>query len=266
MDEASPRAPNPSENAAERSGGAPALSVVIPAYNEEKRLRPSLEKVLGFLEARRDAQGDDFELLVVDDGSRDDTAAEALAFADRGVRVLALDRNQGKGAALRCGVLESRGDTVLLCDADLSTPIEDLEKLEPHLKGRGGEAAAVLGSRAVADSDVALHQPLYRELMGKTFNLMIRLGGVGGIRDTQCGFKLLRGDVARQIFERMVTPGFAFDVELVWLARRLGHEVVEVGVTWRNAPGSSVNVFLDPPKMLLEIVRFRLAHRRTRFP
>lgn len=235
----------------------PVLSVVIPAYNEEKRLRPSLEKVLGFLEARREERGDDFELLVVDDGSSDGTAAEALAFADRGVRVLALDRNQGKGAALRRGVLESRGDAVLLSDADLSTPIEDVEKLEPHLDS----AAVVLGSRAVADSDVAVHQPLYREIMGKTFNLMIRMLGVGGIHDTQCGFKLLRGDVARAIFERMVTPGFAFDVEMVWLARRLGHEVAEVGVTWRNAPGSSVNPLLDPPKMLLEILRFRWKHR-----
>lgn len=235
----------------------PALSVVIPAYNEEKRLRPSLEKVLGFLEARRDERGDGFEVLVVDDGSSDTTATEALAFADRGVRVLALDRNQGKGAALRRGVLESLGEAVLLSDADLSTPIADLAKLEPHLD----RAPVVLGSRAVADSDVALHQPLYREIMGKTFNLMIRLLGVGGIHDTQCGFKLLRGDVARTVFERMVTPGFAFDVEMVWLARRMGHEVAEVGVTWRNAPGSSVNPLLDPPKMLLEILRFRWKHR-----
>ena len=235
----------------------PALSVVIPAYNEEKRLRPSLDKVLRYLEARRDDRGEDFELLVVDDGSSDGTAAEALAFAERGVRVLALDRNQGKGAALRRGVLESRGDRVLLSDADLSTPIEDVEKLEPRLDA----VPVVLGSRAVSDSDVAVHQPFYREIMGKTFNLMIRMLGVGGIRDTQCGFKLLRGDVARAVFERMVTPGFAFDVEMVWLARRMGHEVAEVGVTWRDAPGSSVNPLLDPPKMLLEILRFRWKHR-----
>lgn len=239
------------------TGPAPALSVVIPAYNEQKRLRPSLEKVLGFLDRRRAETGDEYEVLVVDDGSSDDTAAEALAFADRGVRVLALGHNKGKGAALRCGVLESRGDSVLISDADFSTPIEDLDKLEPHL----GEAPVVLGSRAVADSNVALHQPLYREIMGKTFNLMIRMLGVGGIHDTQCGFKLLRGDVARQVFESMVTPGFAFDVELVWLARRFGHRVIEVGVTWRNAPGSSVNPLLDPPKMLLEILRFRWKHR-----
>lgn len=250
MSDASPTPDRPSVQ-------RPALSVVIPAYNEEKRLRPSLEKVLGFLEARRVERGDEFELLVVDDGSSDATATEALAFADRGVRVLALDRNQGKGAALRRGVLESLGEAVLISDADLSTPIEDVAKLEPHLD----RAPVVLGSRAVADSDVALHQPLYREIMGKTFNLMIRLLGVGGIHDTQCGFKLLRGDVARSVFERMVTPGFAFDVEMVWLARRMGHEVAEVGVTWRNAPGSSVNPLLDPPKMLLEILRFRWKHR-----
>jgi dolichyl-phosphate beta-glucosyltransferase len=235
------------------SAPSPALSVVIPAYNEERRLRPTLERVVEYLAAR----GDAFEVLVVDDGSTDQTAAEALSFADRGVRVLALGHNQGKGAALRSGVLESRGDMVLLCDADLSTPIEDIAKLEPHL----GTAALVLGSRSVADSDVARHQPFYRELMGKVFNLLIRLGGVGGIHDTQCGFKLVRGDVGRELFERMVTPGFAFDVELVWLARFFGHGVAEVGVTWRDAPGSSVNVWLDPPKMLLEIARFRFKHR-----
>ena len=250
--------PNPVAAPTRASAKAPALSVVIPAYNEEKRLRPTLEKVLAFLEQRLADHGDAFEILVVDDGSTDDTAAEAMTFADRGVRVLSLDRNQGKGAALRRGVLETRGETVLISDADLSTPIEDVAKLEAHLD----EAAVVLGSRAVADSDVAVHQPIYREIMGKAFNLMIRLLGVGGIHDTQCGFKLMRGDAARQIFERMVTPGFAFDVELVWLARRMGHPIAEVGVTWRNAPGSSVNPLLDPPKMLLEIVRFRWKHRR----
>ncbi|MDA8017513.1 MAG: glycosyltransferase family 2 protein [Thermoanaerobaculia bacterium] len=229
------------------------LSVVIPAYNEEQRLRPTLESVSSFLIAR----GQDFEILVVDDGSTDGTASEALTYADQGVRVVSLGRNQGKGAAVRRGVLESRGETVLLCDADLSTPIEDLAKLEVHL----GEAELILGSRAVEESDVAVHQPIYRELMGKIFNRLIRLGGVDGIRDTQCGFKLLRGDVARELFESMVTPGFAFDVELVWLARRSGHRVAEVGVTWRDAPGSSVNPLLDPPKMLLEIARFRWKHR-----
>lgn len=232
---------------------APHLSVVIPAYDEEDRLPPTLEKVLEYLEER----GESFEVLVVDDGSSDDTSGAALVFAERGVRVLALGQNRGKGAAIRHGVLESLGEDVLLTDADLSTPIEDLERLEPHLEA----APVVIGSRAVDDADVAVRQPFYREWMGKTFNLLIRLAGIVGLKDTQCGFKLLRGDVARELCTHLVTDGFAYDVELVWLARELGYEVREVGVTWVNSPTSKVSVLADPPKMLLEIVRFRWLHR-----
>lgn len=232
---------------------APDLSVVIPAYDEEDRLPPTLEKVLAFLESR----GESFEVLVVDDGSSDDTSGAALAFAERGVRVLALGQNRGKGAAIRHGVLESLGRQVLLTDADLSTPIEDLERLEPRLEA----APVVIGSRAVDDADVAVRQPFYREWMGKVFNRLIRLAGIVGLKDTQCGFKLLRGDVARDLCTRLVTDGFAYDVELVWLAHRLGHEVREVGVRWVNSPTSKVSVWADPPKMLLEIARFRWLHR-----
>lgn len=234
----------------------PELSVVIPAYNEEERLGATLERVLAYLEARRIP----FEVLVVDDGSRDRTATVAEPFAGRGVRVLRLPANRGKGAATRQGVAASRGSRVLMSDADLSTPIEELAKLEPRLS----EAEVVIGSRAVADADVRLHQPLYRELMGKTFNLIIRLLGVRGVRDTQCGFKLFAGDVARELFAAMVTPGFAFDVELIWLARQRGYRVAEVGVVWVNSPASRVHPLTDPPRMILEILRFRWRHRRAR--
>ena len=236
------------------NSSAPILnSVVIPAYNEEGRLGETLEKVLSFLRSR----GDRFEVLVADDGSADATAEVARGFADRDVRVLQLGHNQGKGAALRLGVLASRGRRVLLSDADLSTPIDDLERLEQHLD----DAEVVLGSRAVDGARITQRQPFYRELMGKTFNKLIRLAGVRGIQDTQCGFKLLDGEAARAIFQRVVTPGFAYDVELVWLARRLGYRVVEVGVSWHNSPSSRVQPLLDPPKMLLEIARFRWLHR-----
>ncbi len=231
----------------------PELSVVIPAFNEAQRIGPSLERVLAFLSARPGAH----EILLVDDGSADDTAGVAGAFAGQGVRVLRLPENRGKGAATRRGVLASTGERVLLTDADLSTPIEDLAKLEARLD----DAAVILGSRAVEDSQVLEHQPLYRELMGKTFNKLIRLAGVWGINDTQCGFKLLDGAAARRIFDLMVTPGFAYDVELVWLARKLGLEVAEVGVTWVNSPDSRVRTLTDPPRMLLEIARFRWHHR-----
>ncbi len=235
------------------STAAPDLSVVIPAFNEETRLGQSLERILAYLAGRPDRH----EILVIDDGSRDATATVAETYAGDGVRVLKLDRNRGKGAAVRRGVAASGGRRVLLTDADLSAPIEELTKLEAEL----GEAQVVLGSRAVAGSRITRHQPLYRELMGKTFNKLIRLAGVWRIHDTQCGFKLLDGAAARDVFARMITDGFAFDVELVWLARRLGHRVVEVGVDWQDSPSSRVRVLADPPRMLLEIARFRWHHR-----
>jgi len=203
------------------------LSVVVPAYNEAGRLGPSLEKALAYLERR----GGSFEVLVVDDGSADGTGAAASAYAGRGVRLLVHARNRGKGAALRTGVLASAGEAVLLSDADFSTPIEELPKLERRL----GEAELVLGSRAVPGAELRERQPFYRELMGKTFNRLIRLLGVRGLHDTQCGFKLLRGRVGRELFAAMTIDGFAYDVEMVWLAQRRGYRVVEVGVVWANS-------------------------------
>src|SRR5262249_12291622 len=154
--------------------------IVIPAYNEAARLGPTLERVLAYLAGR----GLDCEVRVVDDGSTDGTAEVAGAFAGRGGDLYRHDRNLGKGAALRSGVLASRGERVLLVDADLSTPIEDLERLEPHL----AQTQVVLGSRAVPGANVTVHQPFYRELMGRIFNRLIRILGVRGFHDTQCGF------------------------------------------------------------------------------
>lgn len=235
----------------------PELSVVIPAYNEARRLGPTLDRVTGFLEAR----GLDHEVLVVDDGSTDSTAEIARAHPAPDVRLVRQGENRGKGAAARRGVAESRGKRVLLCDADLSTPIEELAALERRLDD-GADVA--IGSRGVAESDVRVHQPLYRELMGKTFNRIIRLLGVRGIRDTQCGFKLLEGEVARRLFRELRTDGFAFDVELLWLARRHGLRVDEVGVRWLDAPGSRVHPLFDSAAMLRDVALMRWRHRGGR--
>jgi dolichyl-phosphate beta-glucosyltransferase len=228
----------------------PELSVVIPAYNEARRLRPTLERVVEYLEGR----GALFEVLVVDDGSTDGTRRVAEKLLDPRVWLLELATNRGKGAALRYGVVASRGRRVLLCDADLSTPIEELARLEPHLE----EAEVVLGSRGVEESKVETRQPLYRELMGRTFNLIIRLLGFGGFRDTQCGFKLLRGDVARELFPQLTVDRFAYDVELVVEAQRRGYRVVEVGVEWHDSPTSRVRPVRDSWRMLTDVVRLRL--------
>ncbi len=238
---------------------APELSIVIPAYNEAKRLPSTLQRVCGYLQARNLSA----EVLVVDDGSRDATVEvargfEALGSEDRGVRVLVQPANRGKGAALRAGVLASRGQRVLLCDADMSTPIEEVEKLEAELP----RAPLVLGSRAVAESQITERQPFYREFMGKTFNFILRLVGITGLHDTQCGFKLIDGDLARQVFAMMIVDRFAFDVELIWLARRYGRRVVEVGVVWENSPESTVHPIFDSAVMLRDVLRLRWHHRR----
>ena len=162
---------------------------------------------------------------------------------------------------MRRGVEESRGRRVLLCDADLSTPIEELVSLESRLAD-GADLA--IGSRGLDDSAVRRHQPLYRELMGKTFNRIIRCLGIRGVRDTQCGFKLLDGDVARRLFAELVTDGFAFDVELIWLARRAGYRVDEVGVEWWNSPGSRVDPIADSLAMIRDVALMRWRHRKGR--
>lgn len=229
------------------------LSIVVPAFNEAARLGPTLDRLTAF--ARRLPGG--AEILVVDDGSSDGTSGFALQPQYREIRWLRLPENRGKGAALRAGVLASTGAEVLLCDADLSTPIEEYARLRPHLAGAG----LVLGSRGLADSKITRRQPAYRELMGRLFNVLVRVVAVGGIRDTQCGFKLLRGDLARSLFADMQIDRFAFDVELVWLARRRGATVREVGVAWHDSPASSVHALRDSARMLADVLRIRWRHR-----
>lgn len=233
------------------------LSVIVPAYNEEGRLAPGLQQALEYL-ARR---GEPYELLVVDDGSRDATSRVAESFAPQGVRVVRHERNRGKGAAVRTGLLASRGRKVLISDADFSTPIEEIEKLERFLQDG---TPLVIGSRGLADSQVRQRQPFYREMMGRTFNRLIRLFGVRGIRDTQCGFKLARGEEGRRIASELKIEGFAWDVEMIWLARRRGYKIAEVGVVWVNSPDSRVDPIRSSFSMLRDVIAMRLRHRGER--
>jgi dolichyl-phosphate beta-glucosyltransferase len=228
------------------------ISLVIPAYNEQARLASTLDKAAIYLSDR----GLSYEILVVDDGSRDHTVDVAREFDDCEVRVIRHKQNRGKGAAVRTGILASCGDKVLLSDADGSTPIRELEKLESRLS----ESPLVFGSRAVEGAEVRRHQPFYRELMGKTFNRIIRLVGVRGVNDTQCGFKLLAGDVARELAAELTIDGFAYDVELVWLARRRGFSIAEVGVVWVNSPDSKVDPIRSSLAMLRDVILMRFRH------
>lgn len=215
----------------------PALSLVIPAFNEEKRLPVALARISEWLGSRTPPLS--AEVLVVDDGSDDRTAAAAEKTGlglGLDFRVIRLPRNRGKGAAVRAGVLEAAGDRILVTDADLSTPIEEVEKLF------ASGAPVAIGSRAIDATLVKQRQSPFRVASGKLFNLLVRLLAVSGIRDTQCGFKLFRRDAAREIFSRASVDRFAFDVEALLLARRLGFPIAEVPVLWFNSPDTRVGL------------------------
>lgn len=228
------------------------LDVVIPAYQEERRIGSSLAAIISHLEESSLR----FRVLVVDDGSADGTVEAARAFGDR-VQVVAHERNLGKGAALRSGVALSRGAAVLLCDADLSVPIGELDRLADHLE----HADVVIGSRGRSESVLVVRQPWFRELLGRAFNLLVRTLGVRGIRDTQCGFQLYEGEVARGIFASTILDDYAATAEALWLAQRRGYRIREIGVRWRHDPDTRVKVLSDGLFMVLSSFRFRWRHR-----
>jgi glycosyltransferase involved in cell wall biosynthesis len=235
----------------------PWLSVVIPAYNEASRLPRTLAAVLAHL--RR--QGRPFEVVVADDGSADATAAVA-AGSGREVRVVRIG-HAGKGAAVRAGVLATSGEVVLLSDADLSTPVAELEPLLAAVRSGAGLA---VGSRRLRSSRVGVRQPLRRRVMGAVFNMLVRALVLPGISDTQCGFKLFRGEVAREVFSLSRVDGFAFDVEAILLTRRLGERVAEVPVEWHDSRQSRVRAVRDSVAMFAELLRLRRRVRHARRP
>ena len=239
------------------------ISVIIPAFNEENRLPASLEQVSAYLRAKGAVAA---EILVVNDGSGDATRAVTQDLAQRltanglAIRVLDNPGNRGKGYSVRHGVLEAAGDVVLLTDADLSTPIAEVDALLRHLEGIGH--GIVIGSRAMDDSHVEIHQNPVRELMGKTFNRIVRALTGLPFNDTQCGFKLMTREDVLPIFRKARIEGFSWDVEILYIAARRGIPVKEVGVTWRNAEGSKVGVLTEPWRMFRDIFRIRSAYRR----
>ncbi|MFJ3922714.1 glycosyltransferase [Streptomyces sp. NPDC090022] len=221
--------------------GPVALSVVVPAFCEEDRLGPSLERIRAHLDQRLGTGPADWEVIVVDDGSPDGTAAvaRAAAAADPRIRLVRSDRNRGKGHALRLGVAASAGRRVLLTDADLATPVEELDRLEKTLAQEPASWAAI-GSRAHPDSLIERHQSALRELLGRTGNRLIRAVAVPGVRDTQCGFKLFDGDRARAAFAASRLDGWAIDVEILQYFRTQGWPVAEVPVRWAHQEGSKI--------------------------
>jgi dolichyl-phosphate beta-glucosyltransferase len=239
----------------------PDLSVIIPAYNEERRLGETLPVVWAYLHDHFPG----FELIVVDDGSRDATAGVVESFArdHPGVQLISYPENRGKGHAVRTGILKAEGALILFSDADLSTPIGEVESLLVRLDA-GSDVA--IGSRAVPGSDLKVRQPWYREFAGRSFNRLARRLATPGLRDTQCGFKLFHRRAARDVFGRMVEDGFSFDIEALHLAIRLGYEIAEVPVQWTHQEGSKVRLLRDSARMFLALIRVRRRHQSLRAP
>lgn len=213
------------------------VSIVIPAYNEETRLPRTLSAVMAFL-----ARGAfrESEILVIDDGSRDRTAAmvEQFRHTHPQVRLLKNPGNRGKGYAVRHGMLQARGEWVLFSDADLSAPIEELTKLIDAATSQ--DAAVAIGSRALDRSLIGVHQSAFREYSGRAFNLVMRLLTGLPFRDTQCGFKLFSASAAREIFSRQILDGFSFDVENLFIAQKRRLRAIEVPVRWNDVAGTKV--------------------------
>lgn len=240
-------------------------SVVIPAYNEEKRLPAYLHELLAYFDGRREP----YEILVVNDGSQDCTGAAVahLQKSSPSLQLIQSPHNRGKGHAVRTGMQVARGALCLFVDADGATPIKELEKFELYL-GKGADI--VIGSRALHSPECTLDTRWHRKFFGRIFHGFVRLLGVRKIADTQCGFKLFRSQVAKDLFSVLRIDGYGFDVELLLIAQQRKYAITEVAVNWRDQPGSKVRVAADGLRMLQELAIIRrnqlrglYSHRNT---
>lgn len=242
------------------SPSSPELTIVIPAFNEELRLPPTLERIASYLkDSRREV-----EVLVVDDGSKDRTAAVAESFRSKipTLRVVPNGMNRGKGYSVRHGVQEAKGRIVLFTDADLSAPIEEADKLVDALQ----HFDVAIGSRAVNRSLITVHESRFREFAGIIFNKIVRFILWLPFVDTQCGFKAFVRERCRVLFEQQTIERFGFDPELLYLARHHGLRAVEIPVRWGHSPATKVNMLRDSLQMFLDVFLIRWNSLRGRYP
>lgn len=233
--------------------------MIVPAYNEENRLPGTLDRMLEYFSGVSYS----WSILIVDDGSKDRTAEKVREYSahEPRIQLTGYPTNRGKGHAVRYGMLRAEGELLLLSDADLATPIEEVEKLLPALDR---QADVAIGSRPLKESRLEVRQPLYRELGGRALNKLIQMFGLKGIQDTQCGFKLFRREAAREIFSRCHLDNFSYDFEALLVARDLGLPIAEIGVRWRHIEGSRLRPFRDGLNAIRDLLKLRALGRAGR--
>lgn len=228
----------------------PLLSIIIPAYNEERRLPRSLDQIVAFIQQ----QPEPIEVLIVENGSTDRTTEIAEAYAAKYPFIRVLHSAKGKGAAVRVGMMEGRGRYLFICDSDLSMPITEVRKFLPPLledydiaiASREGPGAHRYG------------EPAYRHLMGRVFNFIVRVLAIPGFQDTQCGFKSFRREVGKEVFAEQTITGWTFDVEALFIALRRGYRIVAVPINWYFDPDSRIDPIRDTWRMLRDLIRIRI--------
>ena len=232
----------------------PLLSIIIPAYNEEKRLPGSLDEIVAWMQT----VPYEVEVLVVENGSSDRTTEIAESYAQDHENIRVLHSAKGKGAAVREGMMQGRGEYLFICDSDLSMPISEVEKfLPPQLHGYD----VAIGSRE-APGAMRYNEPEYRHIMGRVFNFIVRVLAIPGFHDTQCGFKMFKRDIAHNVFPRQTITGWTFDVEALFLALKEDARVAEVPINWYFDPDSRVDPLNDTWQMFWDVVRIRLNDHR----
>jgi len=224
------------------------ISIIIPAYNEEKRINKTLETILSYLQKKKY----DYELIVVNDGSTDKTKDVVLEFKNKQITVIDNLKNMGKGYSVKHGFLAATKEWILFSDADLSTPIEELETFF-----RYKDYDVIIGSRNLPDSLIVVKQPLLRSTLGKIFPFFVQMLLLPGIRDSQCGFKLFRKDAAKKIAALQTIDGFCFDAEQLYIAKKFGFKIKEVPISWHNDERSKIKIVKDSVRMFVDLVRIR---------
>jgi len=235
----------------------PLLSIIIPAYNEETRLPGSMKAIIDWMQTVPYS----VEVIIVENGSHDRTTEVAESFAQQNPNIRVIHSEKGKGAAVRAGIDEGRGDYLFICDSDLSMPIAEVVKfLPPQLE----DYDVAIGSREAPGAH-RFDEPGYRHLMGRVFNLIVRTMAIPGIHDTQAGFKMFKREAAHEIFAYQTIKGWTFDVEALYIARKLGKKIVEVPINWYFDEDSRVDPLKDTWRMFMDVMTIRLNDRRGRY-